>query len=91
MMVTEKKFISNCLFQAIFYKIKRWKKYKIKAVFYRTKYILHLHFYWQDDEYDYEFSPCKRWKGQLLFKGQIKRHKRGTLRRLQKLLKEKSE
>ena len=82
MIVTEKKFISNCLFQAIFYKIKHWRKYKIKAVFYRTKYMLHLHFYWQDDEYDYDFSPCGRWMCKPVFKGFIRKHKKGTIQKL---------
>lgn len=82
MIVTEKKFISNCLFQAIFYKIRHWRKYKIKAVFYKTKYMLHLHFYWQDDEYDYDFSPCGRWMCKPLFKGFIRKHKKGTIQKL---------
>ena len=82
MIVTEKKFISNCLFQAIFYMIKHWRKYKIKAVFYKTKYMLHLHFYWQDDEYDYDFSPCGRWMCKPVFRGFIRKHKKGTIQKL---------
>ena len=82
MIVTQNKFISNCLFQAIFYKIKHWRKYKIKAVFYKTKYMLHQHFYWQDDEYDYDFSPCGRWMCKPVFRGFIRKHKKGTIQKL---------
>lgn len=81
---SEKKFISNCLFQAIKYKLKNWKKVKIKYLWYRGKRWYHLHFYWQDDEYDYDFSPCRLWCGQPLFKGCIRKHKKGSFDRLKK-------
>ena len=82
MIITDKKFRSNCLFQAIRYKLSNWKTYKIKAVFYRTKYMLHLHFYWQDDLYDYDFSPCRDWRCKPIFKGFIRRHRKGTLKKV---------
>ena len=90
MKINEKKFISNCLLQAIKYKLYNWKVCKIKFIFYRSKYMFHLHFYWQDDEYDYDFTPCKSWRCKPVFKGFIRKHKKGTLKRIEKYLKYKN-
>ena len=90
MIVKEKRLYSNCLIQAVKQKIFHWRKVKIKALWYKGKHWYHLHFYWQTDEYDYHFAPCGKWIGQPLFKGCIRRHKKGTLERMQRVLREKN-
>lgn len=77
---SQKPFYSNCLFEAIKFKLKHWKTTRIKVVMYINKYWLHLHFYWQDGQYDYHFHPCNPWRGQLLFKGVIRQHNKNTLK-----------
>lgn len=91
MIIVEKPFYSNCLFQAIKHKILGGKNVKIKCLWYKTKRMLHLHFYWQDSQYDYDFAPCRKWIGQILFKGNIHRHPKDSLKKLtQKMLKIKN-
>ena len=34
------------------------------------------------DEYDYDFSPCGRWMCKPVFKGFIRKHKKGTIQKL---------
>lgn len=90
MIVKEKWLYSNCLIQALKQKIFHWRKVKVKVLWYKGKYWYHMHFYWQTDEYDYDFAPCKKWIGQPLFKGCIRRYKKGTFERLKQSLKEKN-
>ena len=82
MVISEKPFISNCLFQALKHKLKNWNEVKIKIIFHWAKYKPHLHFYWQDKLYDYHFASCKKWKGKPVFKGDIHRHPKNSLKKI---------
>ena len=87
MIIKEKRLYSNCLIESLKHKLLKWKSVKVKVFWYKGKYCYHLHFYWQDDNYDYDFSPCGKWIGQPLFKGYIRRHKKDTFKKLKKKLK----
>ena len=84
MIMNDKSFRSNCLIQAIKHKLLDWKHIKIKALIYFKSWLPHLHFYWQDDEYDYHFTSFSRWGGKPIFKGNIHRHNKGVIKRTYK-------
>jgi hypothetical protein len=86
MIVSKKSFRSNCLFQAIKHKLKDWRNIKIKLLFYWHGFFPRLHFYWQDSCFDYHFAAFKPWCGKLIFKGDIHRHAKGSLKHIYKKL-----
>lgn len=71
--IISEEFISNCLIQAIWHKLKDWKHVKIFASF-KNK---HIHFMWSDGKYDYDFSD----NGQKPFKWYHLISYRGVIRK----------
>ena len=72
-------YYSNCLVEAIKYKLKDWKNVKIIYIPASYNEVYCPHFMWSDgkNDYDFEASRYLKWYERLWFKGEVKKRELG--------------